>query len=131
MQGWLTLLCVQLMVFIAVLAWGWHCHQQRLSLQKKLLNRLQQQFQHAQQQLVAHRQQLADALLDLQTLKSKPEQAFIPAFNPVSSPMPDSNDYDKIRQLFKQGISPMLVQDSFNLSRSELEILVSLQKTAA
>jgi 7-keto-8-aminopelargonate synthetase-like enzyme len=129
MLGWLTLLCVQLTVFIVGLAWGWHCHQRRLFKQQQLMNRLQRLAQNLQSQLVSQGVQLAQAKLHIQNLQTEREQP--PEYIPIRSPMAEISDYDKIRQLFKQGIAPQAVQDSFNLSRSELEILVALQKTAA
>lgn len=129
MLGWLTVLCVQLTVFIVGLAWGWHCHQQRFAKQQQSLNRLQSLAQNLQSQSVSQCLQLAQLKLQLQNLQAVPVQA--PEVNLMSTPMADDSDYDKIRQLFKQGIAPQIVQDSFNLSRSELEILVALQKTAA
>ena len=129
MLGWLTLLCVQLTVFVVGLGWGWHCHQQRLAKQQQSMDRLRQFTLSLQEQLASYSQQLVQAKLqiqDLQTVRAQP-----PIFNPVSTPMVESGDYDKIRQLFKQGITPEVVQSSFNLSRSELEILSALQKSAA
>jgi hypothetical protein len=133
MQGWLTILCLQLTLFIAGLAWGWHFHQQRLSRQQTQINRLQQLSQQSQQQIIAQRQQVADALLTIENLQKMLQQKPMTQTAPVMAHpvVSDNSDYEKIRQLFKQGITAEIVQDSFNLSRSELEILASLQYSAA
>lgn len=66
MQSWLTLLCIQLTLFVFFLSWGFYRHQKLLLDQKITIERMQKNASILQNHLMANRHQLIEALNQIQ-----------------------------------------------------------------